>query len=171
MRFGWQFGAVVLAALLAAPAQAAPAEPVLDFLFEAQVNIGNRIEAGQTGAGTRGIVHITGGSFAGPLLRGKVLPGGWDWQLHTAGGCDRLHADYFLQTEDGALINVVNEAQFCPKAGEPAGQSPTPAYTSPRFEAPLGRYGWLNHGVYVSRLEVGKDPAHPAVFLRFYRVR
>ena len=31
--------------------------------------------------GIRSIVPVTGGSFEGPRLRGKVLPGGGDWLL------------------------------------------------------------------------------------------
>lgn len=162
-------GLMALALSGAAPAQSPPPPPTpqLEFMFEAEVLLAPRVEVGGTAFGQRGYIPIIGGQFSGPAIRGKVVPGGWDWQLQTAPGCSRLHADYFLQTEDGVMFNVVNHGQFCLEKGQPF----TPAFTSPRFEAPMGRYGWLNHGAWISRLEGGKDPAHPSVVIRFYRAR
>lgn len=144
-----------------------PKAPEMDFMFEAEVLLSPRVEVGQTAFGNRGYIPIIGGHFAGPAIRGKVVPGGWDWQLQTSQGCRSLHADYFLQTDDGTMVNVINHGQFCPEANKPAG----PMLTTPRFEAPMGRYGWLNDGAWISRIEGGKDAAHPSVIIRFYRAR
>ena len=53
---------------------------------------------------------ITGGEFAGPQLRGKVLPGRADWQILRGDGVAELEARYTLRTDDGALIYVRNHA-------------------------------------------------------------
>nr|WP_168601624.1 DUF3237 domain-containing protein [Novosphingobium sp. SG707] len=152
---------------VAVAAQSAPPAPQLEFMFEAEVLLAARVEVGGTAFGQRGYIPIIGGTFSGPAIKGKVVPGGWDWQLQTSAGCSSLHADYFLQTDDGVMFNVVNHGQFCLEKGQPF----TPAFTQPRFEAPMGRYGWLNHGAWISRLEGGKDPTHPSVVIRFYRAR
>ena len=107
------------------------------------------------------------GTFEGPGLKGTIIPGGWDWQLIRADGCVNVHADYMLRTDDGVIINVVNDGALCvPKAGE----APKPARTSPRFEAPLGKYEWLGQTAFVGTLEGAKGPnGEPAVRIRFYK--
>ncbi|MGA8871523.1 MAG: DUF3237 family protein, partial [Candidatus Acidiferrales bacterium] len=57
--------------------------PHLEFVFEEFVTLGAGIHPGETPFGDRNIVPITGGVFSGPNIRGKVMPGGWDWQLVT----------------------------------------------------------------------------------------
>ena len=54
--------------------------------------------------GTRVIAPIAGGSFEGPRLRGKVLPGGGDWTLLRSDGVLELDLRITLETDDGALI-------------------------------------------------------------------
>ena len=55
--------------------------PSVDFLYEAVVDIGPVRPIGRTALGERRIVEILGGTFAGPYLRGCILPGGTDRQL------------------------------------------------------------------------------------------
>ncbi|MEV2269933.1 DUF3237 domain-containing protein [Nonomuraea africana] len=54
---------------------------------------------------------IIGGTVDGPWLRGVVLPGGGDWS-NTRGRVCELDARYLLQTEDGAVIDVVNRGYY-----------------------------------------------------------
>src|SRR5262245_45351051 len=55
--------------------------------------------------GTRRTAPLMGGSFEGPRLRGRVLPGGSaDWQLLRADGVLELDLRATLQADDGALI-------------------------------------------------------------------
>src|SRR5262245_39920535 len=64
------------------------------------------------GAAPRGIrvtYPITGGSFEGDRLRGKVLPGGDDWTVTRADGIIELDLRITLQTDDGALIHMTFE--------------------------------------------------------------
>ena len=84
--------------------------PQLELIFAADVSVGPPLDCGDVGKGARRIVPITGGEFSGPNIRGKVLPGGADWQILRGDGVSELEARYTLQTDDGALINVRNLA-------------------------------------------------------------
>jgi hypothetical protein len=156
------------ATLLAAPLRAqspAPAAPTLEFVYEEVVTLGPAQPVGDTPQGKRNIVPITGGTFEGPRLKGKILPGGWDWQLASPGGCFTIHADYMIQTDDGVIINVRNVGTQCKSTDGKEGA----LLTSPAFEAPKGKYDWLNGGVYVGTLEGASLNGTPAVRIRFYK--
>lgn len=147
-----------------------PPAPHLVFMFEETVALGDGIPVGPTPLGTRNIVPITGGTFSGPGngagIKGTIVPGGWDWQLIHADGCASIKADYMLKTDDGVVINVVNAGTLCRPA---EGQKMTPGYTTPVFEAPIGKYGWLNSSAFVGTLEPATLEGKPAVHIRFYR--
>ena len=160
-------GLGALGALAFAVPAAAQEAPSLEFVFEETVKLGDVSAIGGTARGERIIIPITGGTFEGPDIRGEVLPGGWDWQLRRADGCTDVEADYFLQTDDGVVINVINKGVICP--GE--GGAMLPVRTHPVFEAPLGKYQWLGQAAFVGTLELAPPEAGPAVRIRFYRVR
>jgi len=143
------------------------AVPKLEFAFEELVLLGPAAKPGNTPYGARNMIPIVGGTFEGPGLKGTIIPGGWDWQLVRADGCIDVHADYMLKTDDGVIVNVVNDGALCmPKPGE----APRPVRTSPRFEAPLGKYQWLGQTAFVGTLEVATGPRNePAVRIRFYK--
>ena len=151
---------------LAVPAAAQQA-PTLEFAFEEIVTLGGATSPGDTARGGRLIIPITGGTFEGPEIKGTVMPGGWDWQLRRADGCTDVEADYFLKTDDGVVINVLNKGVICP----PEGGTPRPVRTHPVFEAPRGKYEWLSQVAFVGTLEAAPPSAGPAVKIRFYRVR
>lgn len=162
---------LALALISAGPAAAAdPApspEPGLDFAFEETVTLGPDVHPGGTAQGERNMVPITGGSFAGPGLRGTILPGGWDWQLRRADGCTQIRADYMLRTDDGVVINVVNTGVSC-RRRDPAAV----VRTHPVFEAPLGKYEWLSQAAFIGTLDPLTLPdGTRAVRIRFYRAR
>lgn len=137
------------------------ATPKLEFIFEESVTLGQSVSVGDTPYGRRNFITITGGTVAGPKLKGKVVSGGWDWQLHLPNGCGTISADYFLQADDGTMINVLNKAMSCPNG--PGGK----LFTRPVFEAPKGAYEWLNSGVFVGTLDAGAG----GVRIRFYQVK
>ena len=164
--------ALLLAALL--PTQWTPAQksgaklpepPRLKFVYEEQVALASSIPVGETPIGKRTIVPITGGTFSGPGLKGKVLPGGWDWQLTNASGCFNLHADYMIETDDGAIIHVVNAGMVCPNS---AGMRDA-MLTTPVFEAPKGKYDWLNGGAYVGTLAGATVDGKRAVKIQYFK--
>ena len=155
-------------ALLAAASASAQEAPQLAFVFEETVTLGQAIPAGDTARGSRLIIPITGGTFEGPEIRGEVLPMGWDWQLRRADGCTEVEADYFLRTDDGVVINIVNTGVIC----RPDDGGPVPVRTHPVFEAPLGKYDWLSQGAFVGTLEPEMNGDEvSAVRIRIYRAR
>jgi len=160
------FVTCLLGAYGAASAADTPARqvPHLEFVLEETVTLGTDIKVGTTPRGERNITPITGGSFTGPALRGKVLPGGWDWQV-VGPKCLWLEANYFIQADDGAVINVINKGAWCSHDGK---DDPI-TLTTPTFEAPAGKYDWMNYAAFVGTAEDISVPGKPAVRIRFYR--
>lgn len=160
--------AVVLGlAMASAPAasQDAPQAPRLEFAFEEIVTLGQAIPVGETPRGRRNIIPITGGTFSGPGIQGIIIAGGWDWQLTRSDGCTEIEADYMIRTDDGVVINVVNVGALCPPEPGRTG----PALTQPRFEAPTGKYEWLNRSAFIGTLDAAPPGSGPAVRIRFYK--
>jgi hypothetical protein len=113
-------------------------------------------EIGAGPRGTRVTFPITGGSFAGDRLRGKVLPGGDDWTLVRPDGVMELDLRATLETDDGVLIHLAFE-------GLRADHAPGGPYfrTSSRFETADGRYAFLNRLLAIGRGEFRADgPVH-----------
>lgn len=147
--------------------------PQIEFAFEERVTIAPAVVLGETAFGHRQYIPITGGTVAGPKLKGQVLPGGWDFQLtYSASKCTQLSADYFLKADDGTLIHVFNEGMFCPGAER--------SFFHPRLEAAKGAHEWLTRATFVATLEIeapakappaGTPPAVEAVRIRFYQVK
>ena len=128
-------------------------------LFSAEILLAEPQELGTSPWGRRRIIGITGGRFHGERLRGRVLPGGADWQVIRADGVADLDARYTLETHDGALIYVRNHGY---RQGPPevlarlaAGDDVDPALyymrTTPLLETGDARYAWLNSIVCVAR--------------------
>ncbi len=86
-----------------------PPIPRLELLCHLAVKISAPQLLGPVLTGERRIIPIIGGRFEGQRLRGKILPGGADWQIVTADGTTLLEARYTLRTDDGALIYSVFE--------------------------------------------------------------
>ena len=82
--------------------------PELQFAFEIEVEVGAPLDFGNTQSGHRRVVPIQGGRVSGPRLQGRVLQGGADWQILRPDGAADLDARYTIQTNEGALIYVVN---------------------------------------------------------------
>jgi len=157
--------AIITAFAIPASAQEAP-PPGLELLYRSVVTLGPAVEVGDTGRGMRRFIPITGGTFEGPNMRGEILPMGWDWQLDRADGCTEIIADYFLRTDDGVVINVVNTGALCRPGADGVA---APVRTSPVFEAPLGKYDWLGKGGYIGTLGFDPTSAVPAVVITVYR--
>ncbi|HAF42780.1 MAG TPA: DUF3237 domain-containing protein [Sphingobium sp.] len=157
---GWTLGATALAAGVD--------EPGLEFVYEAIVTLEPTVEVGRTPLGTRRRVPITGGSFSGPRIRGKVLAGGADWQLQRADDWTVIEADYMMQADDGTQIHVRNVGLTNSRV---PGAAQRYLRTIPSFEVPDGPHAWLNQAIFVGTL--GPPPADapkPSVRIRVYRV-
>jgi Protein of unknown function (DUF3237) len=135
-----------------------PAEPSLELLAHVRADVDAPRVVGATPLGERRVVPIAGGEVDGPLLRGRILPGGADWQLVCADGTAFLEARYSVLTHDGALVEVRNlgvrhgrpEVLARIQAGEAVDPSEYYFRSTPRFEAGDGRYAWLNRIVAVA---------------------
>jgi hypothetical protein len=111
------------------------------------------------GAGPHGtgvIFPITGGSFEGDRLRGKVLPGGADWTVKRSDAVVELDLRVTLQTDDGALI-----AMTFAGVRDDGGQEGPYFRTLPRFETAAPKYAFLNRLLAVGRGEIRAEvPVH-----------
>lgn len=110
------------------------------------------------GAGAHGIritFPITGGSFEGDRLRGKVL-GGDDWTIKRSDDVVELDLRVTLETDDGALIHMTFE-------GIRDDGTPGSSYfrTLSRFETAEAKYSFLNRLLAVGTGEIRVDgPVH-----------
>src|SRR5213592_5105211 len=75
-------------------------------LMMLQVFVSPPQKLGAVPHGTRIIAPITSGTFEGPRLRGRVLPGGGDWLLLRSDVVLELDLRITLETDDRALIHM-----------------------------------------------------------------
>jgi hypothetical protein len=134
-----------------------PRAPALHFEFTAQITLGPIVELGTVAGVRKRIVPITGGTFAGPRIRGDVVAGGGDWQSILPDGSADVRALYALKASDGALIGITNTGL---RRGPPlvlsrlaAGEhvDPTEYYfrTTPSFDVADGPHQWLKESIFV----------------------
>jgi Protein of unknown function (DUF3237) len=84
--------------------------PELTFVLELRAQVGPPVEIGDVPHGRRRIVPILGGTFSGPGIKGKVLPGGADWQIVRDNGFTELDTRYVLETDKGQLTSRIAES-------------------------------------------------------------
>ena len=84
----------------------APA-PGLTHVCDFVIKLSRPHEMGVSPAGTRRIIPVVGGTVSGPLLNGWLLNVGADWQTVQSGGIAQLDARYAMETDDGAVIEIV----------------------------------------------------------------
>jgi hypothetical protein len=175
----WWRAAAVGIALMAVGAtasaqSASPAAPVLKFAFELRALVGTPVDVGQTPRGRRRIVPILGGTVEGPGIKGRVVPGGADWQLIQPDGFSELDTRYTIETDKGQLVYVQNGGirHAAPDVMQKlnAGERVDPALvyfrTVPRFETSAADLQWLARTVFVGIGE--RQPTE--VVIRFYRL-
>jgi hypothetical protein len=167
----------IATARAAEPVAALPAPPTgahipkLEFVYECDVTIEDPQEFGTTVEGRRRVIPITGGSFRGPNISGQVLSGGADWNLSRNDGVSSVEAAYYLRTDDGVTIRIVNKGlrYGAPQPADSASGELFFMYTEPVFEAPAGKYEWLNHAMYVATLGARRE-VKKAVLIRVFRL-
>lgn len=130
-----------------------------EFLFRMPIEVETPLQmVGQTPFGDRRIAKVLGGSFEGPKLKGRVLPGGGDWLLLRAHGVLQLDVRLTMETDDGALIYMTyrglrhGPAEVMERLNRGEAVDPSEYYfrTAPFFETGSERYGWLNRIVSVA---------------------
>ena len=135
--------------------------PELEFVYHLEADLAPIVTLGDTPAGIRRLVDILTGTFEGPHIRGTIRPGGADWQIVRPDAVTELHAHYILKTDDGVLIQVRvrglrrGPAEVLRRVAAGESVSPSEYYfrIAPVFEAPAGRYDWLNRSVFVGHGE------------------
>jgi hypothetical protein len=146
--------------------------PKLEFVYECDATLSPPLDFGKTVEGQRRIIPITGGTIRGPQIRGELLSGGYDWNLQRSDGAGMVEAAYYLKTDDGVLIRIVNKGvgSSPPPGAQATGDERFFMFTSPTFEAPIGsRYDWMNRSVFVGTLGARKDSRN-AVLIRVFRI-
>ena len=153
---------------------ARPPAPGLAFAFELRATVAAPTELGEVAIGRRRIVEITGGTFEGPGIKGKVRPGGADWQIVRADGFTELDTRYTLETDKGQIVYVQNPGMrhAAPDVMKRllAGESVDPALvyfrTVPKFETASPDLQWLTRAVFV-----GLGERYPNdVRIRFFKL-
>src|SRR5690348_15998714 len=84
-------------------------EPKFEFVYECNATLSAAVEMGKTVEGQRRIIPITGGTVRGPKIQAELLSGGWDWNLSRSDGAGSVDAAYYMKTDDGVLIRIVNK--------------------------------------------------------------
>jgi len=140
-----------------------------EFMWEAKVKIANMINVGESKRGTRRVIPITGGTFDGPKIKGEVLSGGEDWQLVRPDGDTELNARYLLKTDDGFVIQVINQA-LIHIGGQGNGFYCKSVLD---LEAPQNSpYDYLNHAIFIGTLKMPplKPGEEPYVIIGVYKL-
>jgi Protein of unknown function (DUF3237) len=150
-------------------------EPRLTKIYRLEATLGDPLDLGETPSGHRRIVPLTGGTFRGPELRGKLLPGASaDWQILLPDGTALGDIRYTLQTERGDTLYVQSQgirhgsAEVLARlgSGEDVDASAYTFRTSTKIESAAADLDWLNKGVFIS--VAGRQPG--AVVYEVYLV-
>ena len=130
--------------------------PELKPFCELRVDLAPILEMGPGRAGQRRIIPIIGGSVSG-RVNGKILNLGADWQTIYADGSADLDTRYAFETDDGALIEIVNKGvrhgppEVVARLARGEDVDPSDYYmrTYARLETGDPRYDWVNRMIFV----------------------
>ena len=134
-------------------------EPRLALIYRLEASLAQPLVLGDVAGGHRRIVPLTGGTFTGPEISGKLLPGASaDWQLVLPDGSALGDIRYTLQTDAGDLLYVQSRgvrhgspevlARLARREDVDAGEYTF--RTSTQIETAAPDLDWLNKGVFVS---------------------
>ena len=121
-------------------------------LFVMRLEVRPIVVVGATPGPFRRIGPVPGGSFEGERLSGEVLDGGSDWQTVRSDASTTLDVRLILQTGDGVNITMAyrgvrhGPADVIQRLEKGEEVDPASYYfrITPIFEAPAGKYEWLN---------------------------
>jgi hypothetical protein len=134
-------------------------DPSLTLVYRLDAVLGEPLELGEVSQGRRRIIPQIGGTFEGPDMKGKLLPGvSADWQILLPDGTALGDIRYTLQTDAGALLYVQSRGvrHGSPAVlerlgrGEDVGASEYTFRTSTQIETACRDLAWLNTGVFIS---------------------
>jgi Protein of unknown function (DUF3237) len=134
-------------------------DPSLTLVYRLEIVLGEPLEFGEVNQGRRRIVPQIGGTFEGPDMRGKLLPGvSADWQIVLPDGTALADIRSTLQTDGGDLLYVQSRGvrHGSPEVlerlgrGEDVDASEYTFRTSTQIETASRELAWLNKGVFIS---------------------
>jgi hypothetical protein len=134
-------------------------DPSLTRVYRLEATVGEPLDLGDLAQGRRRIVPLTGGTFTGPELNGKLLAGtSADWQVVLPDGTALGDVRYTLQTDGGDLLYVQARGVRHGRAevlerlarGEDVDASEYTFRTSTLIETAAPELDWLNKGVFIS---------------------
>jgi muconolactone delta-isomerase len=143
----------------ATPAPGALPSPKLRHVFRLDADLDAPLDLGDTPAGHRRVVAMTGGRAEGADFHAELLAGASaDWQIVRATGSAVADVRYTLRTDGGALVYVQAhgvrhgspEVLARLAAGELVDASEYTFRTSVTFETSDAELAWLNDGVFVA---------------------
>jgi len=131
--------------------------PELEYICELSIELGPVREMGTGRSGVRRIIPIIGGTVRGASLSGTILNIGADWHTVFQNGCAQLDTRYAFETDDGALIEIVNfgfrhgpnEVIADLAKGKDIDPSKYYMRTHARLETGDPRYDWVNKTLFV----------------------
>ena len=134
-------------------------EPRLTLIYRLEATLAQPLDLGNVAQGLRRIVAQTGGTFTGPELNGKLLPGASaDWHIVLPDGTALGDIRYTLQTDAGELLYVQSRGVRHGSAevlarlarGEDVDAGEYTFRTSTQIETAAPRLDWLNRGIFLS---------------------
>jgi hypothetical protein len=134
-------------------------DPRLTKVYRLEATLAQPLDLGDIAQGHRRIVPLSGGTFSGPQLNGKLLPGASaDWQIVLPDGTALGDIRYTLQTDGGDLLYVQSRSVRHGSAevlarlarGEDVDASAYTFRTSTQIETAAAHLDWLNKGVFIS---------------------
>jgi hypothetical protein len=134
-------------------------DPRLTRVYRLEATLAQPLDLGETAQGHRRIVPLSGGTFTGPELNGKLLPGASaDWQIVLSDGTALGDIRYTLETDRGDLLYVQSRgvrhgsAEVLSRLGrnEDVDASEYTFRTSTQIETAAPHLDWLNKGVFIS---------------------
>ena len=131
--------------------------PMLKHAFDLTVKLAPIMEMGPGRGGNRRIIPVIGGDVRGERISGTVMNLGADWQTVFSDGLAELDTRYAIQTEDGAIIEVINfgyrhgpaEVMQRVAAGEDVDPAEYYMRTHCRLESGHPDYAWVNRSLFV----------------------
>lgn len=126
-----------------------PKLPELKHVFTIVAEVDPDLPIEARGDGTLSIIPITGGSVRG-VLNGDVQAGGADWCRERSDGAFDVEARYWIRTDAGAIIDVVNVGHIAPG---PDSERLGLFMTTPQFRTVDPELQWLTQAVFVGRAE------------------
>ena len=129
--------------------------------------------------GMRSAVLVQSGTFEGPLLKGRAIPGsGGDYAYFRPDDVAVFDARYLLEEDDGTIILLENKGFLWGRQpdtmarirdwafgnGDPVPHEDYYLRSSPSFECPVGKHDWLTKHVFIGVGERRSD----GNLLRYY---